>query len=363
MKLIVDVFFYLLSLAGLLKVIQFYRKKSLPKLQKTSISIIIPVRNEERRLPRLLESIKNQTKRPLEVIVVNDGSEDNTHRIALSYDVKLIHAQLIPGWTGKSYACYIGAREAKGDVMLFLDADVVLKEDFLEKIGGKISDTTVFSIQPYHKVVKFYEHFSLFFNLVSLLGILGKQLDSSAHFAYGLFGPCIFFPKKLYEETGGHSLVKDSIVEDLDLGVELQKRGIQVLTLPHNRLVSYRMYEYGIKSLVFGWVKNFSEGAAKAPFISILQVVGIVATSFMLTFMLKGKVFLEGWTLISYLFLFAYLTYLFFVFLALKEIGSANLLDIILWPLHSLFFTFVFVLSLILKIAGVKVLWKGRKGG
>jgi len=361
MKLVIDVLLYIFAIFGLLKVILFYRKRSLPKLQKTSISIVIPARNEEGRLPRLLESIKNQTERPLEVIVVNDGSDDHTDRIALSYGVKLIHAQLPPGWVGKSYACYLGAKEAIGDVILFLDADVFLKEDFLEKIGGKISDNTVFSIQPYHKVVKFYEHFSLFFNLVSLLGILGKRFNSNGHFAYGLFGPCLLFPKKLYEETGGHALVKDSILEDLDLGVELLKRGIQVVTFPHNYLIGYRMYEYGIKSLLLGWLKNLSEGAAKAPFIRILQVIGIVATSFMPIFIIKGKFFLGGSSSIYYLLLLAYLTYLLLVFFALREIGSVSLLDVVLWPLHSLFFTLVFLFSIILKITGVKVPWKGRK--
>lgn len=91
------------------------------------LSIIIPTLNEEKYLPLLLESIKKQDFQDEEIIVVDAGSGDKTVEIAKSFG-----CQVRPGGLpakGRNE----GAKAAKGDLLLFLDADLILPKDFLEK--------------------------------------------------------------------------------------------------------------------------------------------------------------------------------------------------------------------------------------
>ena len=92
------------------------------------LSIIIPTLNEENFLPRLLESIKSQDFKDYEIVVADAGSKDRTIEIAKNYRVSVV-----PGGVpakGRNE----GAKIAKGDLFLFLDADVILPESFLEKV-------------------------------------------------------------------------------------------------------------------------------------------------------------------------------------------------------------------------------------
>jgi len=92
-----------------------------------SLSIIIPARNEAQVLPWLLNSLKDQAYSSfLEIIVVDDNSQDETSEIAKSVGVKVIEpAELPSGWLGKPHACHRGAKSALGEWLLFTDADTI----------------------------------------------------------------------------------------------------------------------------------------------------------------------------------------------------------------------------------------------
>ena len=87
--------------------------------QNTSVSIIIPAKNEARNLPHLINSIFKQTAKA-EVIVVNDGSVDNTSEILKSFDVIEVKLAENP-WNGKSFVCYTGVDYASHDLIIFMD--------------------------------------------------------------------------------------------------------------------------------------------------------------------------------------------------------------------------------------------------
>ncbi len=101
---------------------------------KLPVSIIIPTFNEERYLPRLLKSIQNQTMEPKEVVVSDAFSTDRTRLIAKQYGAKVVDGGL------PSKARNNGAKAATGEILLFLDADVVLPKKFLEKTITEMSD-------------------------------------------------------------------------------------------------------------------------------------------------------------------------------------------------------------------------------
>ena len=86
------------------------------------LSIVIPAKNEEKYLPKLLASVKKQSFKDYEIIVADNNSKDKTKEIAKSYGCKIVKGGL-PG-KGRN----AGAKIAKGEIILFLDADVILPD-------------------------------------------------------------------------------------------------------------------------------------------------------------------------------------------------------------------------------------------
>ena len=99
-------------------------------------SIIVPVYNVEEYIDDCLKSIKNQTFKDYEVIVVNDGTKDNSMDIVKKYDVEIINQEN----GGLSAARNAGVKKAKGEYLIFLDSDDYIEKDLLKKINDSIKD-------------------------------------------------------------------------------------------------------------------------------------------------------------------------------------------------------------------------------
>lgn len=154
------------------------------------ISIIIPALNEENYLPFLLESVKKQNFREMEVIVADAGSKDRTPDIARKNKCLLVKGGS-PA-QGKNS----GAKIAKGDLLLFLDADVVLTENFLEnsvkEFGARRLDIAGFRVVSLKKGIGMVL-FNIFYNFPVLA--LERILP---HAAVG-----IMVKKDIFEKAGG----------------------------------------------------------------------------------------------------------------------------------------------------------------
>ncbi len=98
------------------------------------ISIIIPTKDEQKLLPRLLDSICAQTFKDFEIIVADANSRDDTVKIAQSYGCKVVKGGM-PG-VGRNR----GAAVAQGDFLVFFDADVIIPDDFLEKAFSEFQE-------------------------------------------------------------------------------------------------------------------------------------------------------------------------------------------------------------------------------
>jgi 4,4'-diaponeurosporenoate glycosyltransferase len=99
------------------------------------VSIVIPARNEEHRIAPLLRSIQEQQLPIGDILVVDDESTDGTAEIARSLGATVIPSRPLPsGWRGKSWASHQGAQAAKGDLLVFLDADTSLEPGGLDRL-------------------------------------------------------------------------------------------------------------------------------------------------------------------------------------------------------------------------------------
>jgi len=325
-----------------------------------SFSIIIPARNEEHRLPYLLDSLSHHTVRPLEIIVVNDQSQDSTPEIALSRGARVIESGELPsGWTGKSWACWNGALRASGEVLVFLDADTILCPNGLQHlIHSFMEGQGVLSVQPYHTMKKAYEQLSAFFNILSFACMniatpLGKKRKP-----LGSFGPCLVCSRKDYFSVGGHRAVKDKVLEDIDLGKKFLKAGLPVCSFGGKGIIHFRMYPGGIVELIEGWTKNFGSGAKSANWfillMSIAWITGCLAfPSELVKILIQGEKFLLGHILL-------YSFYALQIKWMLGRLGNFRWWTAAFFPLPLLFFVAIFFWSIFHIFFLGHVRWKER---
>ena len=121
-------------------------------------SIIIPVYNVEDYIKKCLDSVFNQTYKDFEVIVVNDGTKDNSMDIVKNYDVKIINQEN----SGLSEARNTGVKNAKGEYLVFLDSDDFIEKDLLKEINKSLKnkpDVVRYQIQDFknNEVTEKYE--------------------------------------------------------------------------------------------------------------------------------------------------------------------------------------------------------------
>ena len=360
------IWFLLLDLTGLIcGLLLFWRRRLLPREgtftgSSEMLSVIIPARNEAENLPILLASLARQSRQPDEIIVADDDSEDLTARISADFGARVISARERPdGWLGKSWACQQGADAARGSLLLFLDADVELEENAVAGLlAARAAEGGVVSVLPHHRVRRPYEYLSLFSNLIQVAGN-GAGMPFRTRRA-GLFGPVILIGRDDYLTIGGHGEVRQYVVEDLALGRSLSAHGISDHLYYGDGDVSYRMYGGGVLQLVRGWMKNMAAGASQVPLLLIVLActwitgcLGCIVDT--IRILALGEMSLLGPALL----LIALFTGQ--IIRASRQVGTFNPLAVLIYPLWLLAFLLIFLLSVIFKVFGLKVNWKGRK--
>ncbi|MGC8869974.1 MAG: glycosyltransferase [Brevinematia bacterium] len=357
-----DYFFTFAALLAFLRIIYFYNfykkfnfKRKIPSL----VSIIIPARNEEKRIEVLLKSITRKIKYPIEIIVVDDNSTDNTLSVAKKYGAKVLQVKDFFNEEGKSIACYTGAINSKGDYLLFIDADVFFEDGAFDYIFENIPEEGGLTINPYHETKKFYEQFSLYSNIVVQLGLKTKITDDkSIIMTNGYFGPFFLIKREDYFKVDGHMSVKDSVIEDMELGKKLADSGVKIYTIPHRKLVKFRMYPEGLKTLFNGWSKNMALGAINASIFSIILISGVFASSFNTTLNLIKNI--SNFNYLTLIYTTLYILYSVILFISAKNIGKFKFLSCLLHSLFSTFYIIIFINSFIIKTFGLKIKWRER---
>lgn len=329
----------------------------------SAVSIIIPARNEATQIGRLLRSLKDQTVNPLEIILVDDHSEDATTAVARVESLEVLLSESLPeGWTGKPWACWQGAKRAAGDILVFLDADTTLEPHGLAQIlrayrhkGGLVS------VHPFHRMEKVYERLSAFFNIVAMAGMQAFTILGDRLRPLGAFGPCIACSRADYFAMEGHSheTVRGKILESLDLGKAFSNAGLPVHCYGGKGAVSFRMYPDGLSSLIEGFGKGFGTGAAAMSLGSLILTVCWISGCFSVTRHLFQSVVVGDMTALTWFSVF-YGLYVAQIHWMLRRIGNFGFLTALLFPIPLTFFGLVFALSLVRIFIVKKVPWKGR---
>jgi glycosyltransferase involved in cell wall biosynthesis len=229
---------------------------------RPDVSVIIPARNEEANLGYCLQSLVTQTGLDFEIIVVDDHSTDRTHEIAASFSgVCVIEAgPPPPGWTGKNNAVATGARQARGEWLLFTDADTVHVPNSLARAlsEAKQHGCDLLSYSPEQIAVTFWE--------MAILPVVFAELarqyppakvsDPNSPEA-AANGQYILIKRDVYDAVGGHTAIADKILEDVSLARAVKSSGHAIRFRYAADAVRTRMYR-NFRQLREGWTKNLA---------------------------------------------------------------------------------------------------------
>ena len=249
-----------------------------PVLDGPLVSVIIPARNESRTIATVIQSLLASAYRNLEVIVVDDRSEDDTAAVVSGLgsrvsrpetrDLRLLDgAPLPPGWYGKPWACVQGYRGARGDLLLFTDADtrhepMLLPHAVAALLAGRGELVTV---MPHQRCVTFWER-TVMPQFWTLLGFrfhpdaVNQAARARDVIANGQF---IFMRRQDYESIGTHEAVRHAVAEDLELAQAVQASGRRVWFGFALSLMETRMY-HGLDHMIEGWSKNIFVGGRQS---------------------------------------------------------------------------------------------------
>ena len=277
------------------------------------VSVIVPAKDEESNIRAALDTILAQDYRNIEVLVVDDRSRDHTAEVvrdvaARDPRVRLIQVKELPaGWFGKPHAMHVGAGEARGDWLLFVDADcrqatysVRAGVNFLAANQGDM-----LSLWPILEMHGFWES--------TVQPVAGSVLvawfrptrvnnpRSRTAFANGQY---ILIRRATYEAVGGYESVRSEIVEDIAFARHVKRAGHRLLNATSADLFTTRMYDR-LSAMYRGWTRIYY-GAFKG----VLRILAVMVATSLFTLipfvvlavssvlMAAGDV--SGWTLLAF---------------------------------------------------------------
>jgi chlorobactene glucosyltransferase len=237
------------------------------------VSVVIPARNESRVIATVLGSVLESRYTALEIIVVDDRSTDDTAaRVAGIAErdprLRLIEGEPLPeGWFGKPWACVQGARAARGEILVFTDADTRHAPDLLPHAVGALQaeSADLLTISPRQRCETFWERVVMP-QIWFLLGVRyhPRAVNRARHardvIANGQF---IMVRRDAYDRVGTHAAVRGEVAEDLALAQAFFAAGLRSWFAFAESLMETRMYE-SLPHLVEGWSKNIYLGGRRS---------------------------------------------------------------------------------------------------
>ncbi|MBB5172301.1 glycosyltransferase [Texcoconibacillus texcoconensis] len=224
--------------------------------QDVTVSVIVAARNEEKDIGACIESLTRQQDIDAEIILVNDRSEDLTGEIIDEYatryeNIHPIHIHELPsGWLGKNHALAQGAKQANGEWLLFIDADVQLAPNTIASSVdyAKREEVDHLPMLPENKGGS--KAFRAFFTYWSILGII--NFTAIRHVGIGAYN---LISKSVYDDIGGHDTIRLRPDDDLKLGKRVVDEGFkQQLALGYGWV--YIQWYASLPQMIKGLEKN-----------------------------------------------------------------------------------------------------------
>jgi len=337
--------------------------------QNELVSILIPARNEYHNLRRCLDSLVNQDYSNIEILVLNDKSTDQTPKLVKDYHKKDNRIQLFQGkdlpdkWIGKHWACHQLSTLAKGKIILFMDADTALSSSIVSKavLAMSTKKSDLLSLVPGRKATCLIEKLTFPFIDWMTLCWLPVKLASSSKSPYLSvnFGQFMMFRKEAYISIGGHSYLRENLLDDFELGREIKRNGLKWNLYDGSKDITTHMYSrskeafMGISRSIFP-VFDYRISAFVLA-VGILSSLAILPQLYIINYILDGA---SAQLLI-------FLSYFSMIMLSLSWLVTCmkfnhNLLTALIYPL-LIFITILIGIHSVFKSMIGTTSWKERK--
>ncbi len=233
-----------------------------------SISILLPVRNEAARVTETLKSlVAQQQLRDVEIIVLDDGSTDGTVDVVnaaiagSSINVRVIvSTETLPAdWLGKAYACHRLGREAKGTVLVFVDADVVLHPEAVAASVALLRAASLDVVCPYPRQLadgalpRLIQPL-LQWSWLTTLPLRVAETDPRPSLT-AANGQLLVVDAQAYRRAGGHEAVRTEVLEDVAIVRAIKATGGRGGVVDGTAIATCRMYDSD-EDLVEGYTKS-----------------------------------------------------------------------------------------------------------
>lgn len=333
---------------------------------------MIPARDEERTIERTVRSLLAQRYGTFEVVVVDDRSTDRTEEILERLAGESSHLRVVPGveppegWLGKPWALQQGASVARGELLLFVDADIVYRPAalaaavaYLEKSGSDFV-----ALFPYFDMRGFWEN--ILMPLLPMMGFVFAPLWLSNRlkvedFAIG-GGPGNLIRRTTYDAISQHEGLKNAVIDDIGLARRVRREGFAAHFVRADDLVTVRMY-HGFREIIDGFTKNVYKihGSIAGVASSFAGGALMIGTPFVLA--LLGIIRSAGGSRPSHAELISFLTVALMtvaravMFAGLRYNLAAGVLG---YPLSLVVGTYLLARSTVKTGLSGKVTWRGR---
>ncbi|MBN1298450.1 MAG: glycosyltransferase [Actinobacteria bacterium] len=333
------------------------------------VSVLIPARNEEANIYRCVSSFLRQDYKNIEIIVLDDNSCDATSEIVgrLSEKdsrIKLVRGRpLKKGWMGKCWACQQLSWQAKGQYIIFTDADTVHSNDTVSRSLAAIVANKLDAISVYPKqiTVTLHERMTvpfINFAILSFMPLVLVRYAKGGFLSTGI-GQFFMFKKQAYSQMGGHESIKSEVLEDIHLSKQIKKSGFKYMVFDGSENIFCRMYR-DLKEVMNGFTKFIY---AAFNYSAVMEAVAMTAFSVFFLFpfvtLPLGMLFL-GWS--SHLIVLNIIQVI--IILAIKIVLALRfkikILDAFLMPVSICYMLVIAVNSYVQAKFRKGISWKGR---
>ncbi|HEY7416997.1 MAG TPA: glycosyltransferase, partial [Ktedonobacteraceae bacterium] len=253
------------------------------------VSVIVPVRNEERNVRRCITSLLEQDYDNYEVIVVDDGSTDRTGQLldelAASHPcgsrlyILRLRDELPRGWAGKPHAIHKGTQEAHGVWLLFTDADTYHAPNALRSTLTQAIEeqADLFTIGSTQELPSFWDKVMMPMAYLGIAMLYPPNLVNNPLSPVAVAnGQYILIRRAVYDELGGYARpeLRPTLLDDRDLAHIVKEHGYKLHLVDGRGLVSVHMY-HDLGEIWRGWRKNAYLGNRGGLAFVLTQLVGL----------------------------------------------------------------------------------------
>ncbi|GAB1645980.1 glycosyltransferase [Krasilnikovia sp. MM14-A1259] len=275
------------------------------------VAVLLPLRDEADRVTPCLRALLAQTGVPrLELIVLDDGSRDGTAQVvrAIAGDrVRVLTGtEPPPGWLGKPHACVqLAAAAPDADVLVFVDADVVLAPDAVAGAVALLRAAGVDLLSPYPRISGAGRLVQplLQWSWLTFLPLRAMERSSRPSLA-AAGGQWLVADRAGYERAGGHAAVRGAVLEDIGLARAVKRAGARIALADGSRVADCRMYG-SWRELSDGYAKSlwasFGSPAGAAVAVALLLLLYAAPPVATAWFLAAGDVAAAAWCGCAYL--------------------------------------------------------------